>query len=93
MKHFGRTVLVWCFLFLLAVLLTMSIYVQALQVKAIEKLVTERNCELEDAEKRFYDSQTAYYMYCLKEYMERDAESDYVYGYENWCKEELGLPW
>lgn len=46
MKHLERTVLAWCFLLLLAILLSLSIYVQVMQVKAIEKLVTERNYEL-----------------------------------------------
>lgn len=93
MKDKLMAVVAWCFMLLFSVILACGMYAQMKHAEAIILTVPERNIELEEAQKRFYDSQTAYYTYCLKDYMKRDEESDYVYNYENWCREELGLEW
>lgn len=86
-------------IFYVILLCIVLIYAMFVQVDTLGKIAVAvektavRNSELDDAFIRYLNGQVEYYDYTLNGMKAYDAERDYVYDYENWCKEEFGLPW
>lgn len=92
MKERLFAVLLLCIVLLFAVLAFVQIDTLNKIADAVEKTAV-RNSVLDDALIRYLDGQIEYYEYSLNGLKAYDAERDYVYDYEGWCKEEFELSW